>query len=387
MKMILITNAHLYTPTDRLNPAWLIIENNHIHSLGEGKPTELPPGSDAQVIDARGGHLLPGFIDIHVHGAMGHELMDSTPEGLHQMARFYAQHGVTSFLPSTWAAPHSQTWRALEMISKLIGPVDNGATILGVHMEGPYLNAAKCGAQDPAAIRRADPPEARAYLDTGIVRYMSLAPEFPENHWLIEECVRRGIAVALGHTEATYDQVKEAVRRGVRSVTHTFNAMTGLSHRQPGTVGAALTIPELSCELIADNIHIHPAVMKLLVNAKTPAGVTLITDAMRGAGLPDGDYQIDQRKVTVRDGAVRLPDGTLAGSTLTIDRALRNILSATGRPLDEIWPMTSWNAARLLGLDTKGSLEPGKDADMVLLDTEFKVAKTIVGGKTIQHGQ
>jgi len=383
MNMILITNAHLYTPTGRLNPAWLLIENSHIHSLGEGKPPELSPNNETQVIDARGGHLLPGFIDIHVHGAMGHEVMDASPEGLRLMARFYAQHGVTSFLPSTWAAPHEQTWRTLEMVSMLIGPVENGATILGVHMEGPYLNAAKCGAQDPAAIRRADPPEARAYLDTGIVRYLSLAPEFPENHWLIEECVQRGIAVALGHTEATYDQVKEAVRRGVRSVTHTFNAMTGLGHRQPGTVGAVLTIPELFCELIADNIHIHPAVMKLLVNAKTPAGVILITDAMRGAGLPDGDYQIDQRMVTVRDGAVRLPDGTLAGSTLTIDRALRNILAATGRPLEEIWPMTSRNAARLLGLDNKGSLEHGKDADLVVLDTGYNVAKTIVGGKIV----
>lgn len=383
MNMILITNTHLYTPTGRLNPAWLLIENSHIHSLGEGKPPELSTKNETQVIDARGGHLLPGFIDIHVHGAMGHELMDATSEGLRLMARFYAQHGVTSFLPSTWAAPHEQTWRTLEMVSMLIGPVENGATILGVHMEGPYLNAAKCGAQDPAAIRRADPPEARAYLDTGIVRYLSLAPEFPENHWLIEECIRRGIAVALGHTEATYDQVKEAVRRGVRSVTHTFNAMTGLGHRQPGTVGAVLTIPDLFCELIADNIHIHPAVMKLLVNAKTPAGVILITDAMRGAGLPDGDYQIDQRMVTVRDGAVRLPDGTLAGSTLTIDRALRNILAATGRSLEEIWPMTSLNAARLLNFDTKGSLEPGKDADLVVLDTGYNVAKTIVGGKIV----
>jgi N-acetylglucosamine-6-phosphate deacetylase len=381
--MILITHAHLYTPTVKLYPAWMLVEDSQIHSYGEGTPPQPPPGGDTQVIDARGGHLLPGFIDIHVHGAMGHELMDASPEGLRLMARFYAQHGVTSFLPSTWAAPHEQTWRALEMASGMIGPVENGATILGVHMEGPYLNAAKCGAQEPAAIRRADPYEARAYLDTGIVRYLSLAPEFPENHWLIEECVRRGIAIALGHTEATYDQVKEAVIRGVRSVTHTFNAMVGLSHRQPGTVGAALTIPELSCELIADNIHIHPAVMKLLVNAKTPAGVILITDAMRGAGLPDGDYQIDQRTVTVRDGAVRLPDGTLAGSTLTIDRALRNILTATGRPLEEIWPMTSQNAARLLGLGTKGSLEPGKDADLVILDNELKVATTIVGGKVV----
>ena len=379
--MILITNTHLYTSPISLYPAWLLIENSHIHSLGEGKPPELPP--DNNVIDARGGHLIPGFIDIHVHGAMGHELMDSSPEGLRLMARFYAQHGVTSFLPSTWAAPHDQTWRTLEMVSKLIGKVDNGATVLGVHMEGPYLNAAKCGAQEPAAIRRADPLEARAYLDTGIVRYLALAPEFPENQWLIAECVQRGIAVALGHTEATYDQVVEAVKRGVRSVTHTFNAMTGLSHRQPGTVGAVLTIPELFCELIADNIHVHPAVMKLLVNAKTPAGVILITDAMRGAGLPDGEYQIDQRMVTVRDGAVRLPDGTLAGSTLTIDRALRNILAATGRPLEELWPMTSRNAAQLLGLNSKGSLEPGKDADLVVLDTELKVATTIVDGQII----
>jgi N-acetylglucosamine-6-phosphate deacetylase len=197
-------------------------------------------------------------------------------------------------------------------------------------------------------------------------------------------CVQRGVTVSAAHTDATFEQVRAAIARGLRQATHTFNAMRPFGHREPGTVGAVLTAPEVACELIADNIHVHPAAMQLLVQAKGPAGVILITDAVRVAGLPEGDYQLDTRTVSVRDGAVRLPDGALAGSTLTMDRALRNLLAATGRPLAELWPTTSRNAARAIGLsDTKGSLAAGMDADLVLLDSAQQVCATVVGGEVV----
>lgn len=199
--------------------------------------------------------------------------------------------------------------------------------------------------------------------------------------------MKRGITVSAAHTTASYEQMQTAVARGVSQVTHTFNAMEGLGHREPGTVGAALTMPQLLCELIADNVHVHPAAQKILVDAKTPAGVILITDAIRPAGLPAGDYILDERPVNNRTGAVRLANGTLAGSILTMERALQNICSSTGRLLTEMWPVSSLNAARSIGIsDRKGSLEAGKDADLVLLDEAFQVHLTIAQGQIVYQG-
>lgn len=274
--------------------------------------------------------------------------------------------------------------QALEIVDECMGPMPDGATVLGAHVEAPYLNVSKCGAQDPALIRPAEPEEALPILETGIVRLLALAPEIAGNGWLIDACVERGITVSAAHTAATYDDMVAAVARGLRQTTHTFNAMTPLGHREPGVVGAALTLPELSCELIADNIHVHPAAMNVLVRARGVDHVILISDAIRGAGMPEGEYQIDTRSVFVRDGAVRLPDGTLAGSILTLDRALRNILAATGLPLEEAWPMSSLNAARAIGVSaSKGSLEVGKDADLVLLDQDLSVRLTIAEGRVV----
>jgi N-acetylglucosamine-6-phosphate deacetylase len=291
---------------------------------------------------------------------------------------------VTSFLATTWTASRDAITKALELVEEMQGPIEGGATLLGVHLEGPYLHPARCGAQDVRLIRRADREEALAFLDSGVIRLLALAPEFEENLWLIDECVRRGITVSAAHTTADYEQMQTAAAHGLRQTTHTFNAMQGLGHREPGTVGAALTIPQIACELIADNIHVHPAVQKILVDVKTPAGVILITDAVRAAGLPEGEYMLDERSVTIREGAVRLADGTLAGSILTMERALQNLCTATGRSLEELWVTSSLNAARAIGVSSrKGSLEVGKDADLVLLDEDFQVSCTIVEGQMV----
>ncbi len=382
---LLLHNTQLVTPQGRQH-GWLLARAGKIAAIGAGIPPAIPAG--VPVIDAGGQTLLPGFIDVHVHGAVGHEAMDATPEALDAMARFYAQHGVTGYLATTWTAGHMHILQALAAVASVMQSQQQrpyaGAKLLGAHLEGPYLNPAKCGAQDSAHIRRAERGEALQLLDTGVVRLLALAPEYPENHWLIGECLRRGITVSAAHTGATYADICAAVELGLRQTTHTFNAMTALHHREPGVVGAALTLPQLTCELIADNVHVHPAVMRLLWLAKGAPAIILISDAVRGAGLPPGTrYMQDEREVTVHDSAY-LADGTLAGSTLTMDAALRNFRDAVGQPLEHLWRTSSLNAAHMLGLaDDKGSLQAGKDADLVLVDADLRVLLTVVEGQVV----
>jgi N-acetylglucosamine-6-phosphate deacetylase len=363
---------------------WLLIESGSIKAIGFGKTPDFSNDAYIQSLDAQGNNLLPGFIDLHVHGAMGHEVMDASPSGLEEMARFYASHGVTSFLATTWTASRTSIMNALELVEEMQGAIPGGATLLGVHLEGPYLNPARCGAQDVNMIRRAEKEEALEFLDSGVIRLLALAPEFDEDLWLIDECIRRGITVSAAHTTANYEQIQRAVEHGVTQLTHSYNAMLGLGHREVGTIGAAMTMPQIQCELIADNIHVHPAAQKILVDVKGTSGVILITDAVRAAGLPEGDYILDERPIHIQDGAVRLADGTLAGSVLTMERALQNVCAATGLSLAETWRMSSLNAARAIGISSqKGSLEVGKDADLVILDESFRVNSTIVKGETV----
>jgi N-acetylglucosamine-6-phosphate deacetylase len=381
---LLIQNARLFTPNHPGLMGWLLAEGGVIHGIGFGNTPDFSSDASIRAVDARGHNLLPGFIDLHVHGAMGHEVMDASASGLEEMARFYASHGVTSFLATTWTASRPSITNALDLVKELQGRIQGGATLLGAHLEGPYLNPVRCGAQDVNLIRRAEKEEALEFLETGVIRLLALAPEFDENLWLIDECVRRGITVSAAHTSANYEQMQKAAEHGVMHLTHSFNAMQGLGHRELGTIGAALTLPQFSCELIADNIHVHPVAQKILVDVKGPSGVILVTDAIRAAGLPDGEYTLDTRRVHVRDGAVRLPDGTLAGSVLTMERALQNVCSATGRSLAEMWITSSLNAARAIGVSAhKGSVEAGKDADLVLLDESFNVKLTIVNGEIV----
>lgn len=376
---LLFTNAELMTPDAHIHRGWLLTQDAQIAALGWG---DAPDTLDAERIDAAGKILLPGFIDLHVHGGAGSEAMDGTREAVMTMAQFYAQHGVTSFLATTWTDAGEVIQKALETIAAVQGQQPSGATILGAHIEGPYLNPERCGAQSTTHIRRAARDEALAFLDTGCVRLIALAPEYSENHWLIHECTRRGITVSAAHTAATYKQMRAAVEMGITQTTHTGNAMTGMHHREPGTLGAALTLRQLNCELIADNIHIHPAVQDVIYRCKGANSVILITDAVRGAGMPDGDYSIDDRIVTIKDGIVRLPDGTLAGSTLTMERGLRNFLAATSEPLSKVWQTSSLNAARAIGVSArKGSLEQGKDADLVLVDSDINVLMTVAEGR------
>ena len=388
---LLISGATVVGADEVWSPGWLAAAGGRIQSMGPG---EAPGGVRAEigalgaVVDGRGGVLLPGFIDVHVHGGDGADAMDADPDGLRRMARFHSRHGVTSFLPTTWSAPPDSLEAALSAIAATAGPVDGGATILGAHLEGPWINPARAGAQDPAGIRPPDVAEARRLMEArpGIVRLVALAPEMPGAAALIIECVGRGVLVSAGHTEAGWEEMLESVRLGVRHVTHTFNAMAGLGHRDPGTVGAALALPELRCELIADGHHVHAGAMAVLGRAKGSAGIILISDAVRAAGLPEGDVDLGGRPAQHCCGAVRLPDGRLAGSVLTLDVALRNFAAATGWGWADLARAAAGNAAEALGLSSKGRLARGLDADLVLLAEESgEVAMTVVGGRVVHR--
>lgn len=376
--MTLLYNFHECGNTDRNNSNQIFISQGKIAVIGE-----VEPKAGEEFINCQGLTLLPGFIDLHTHGALGHEVIGIDEAGLQELTLFYARHGVTGFLASPWTAPRQAITNSLNVIHSVMGH-EQGARILGAHLEGPWLNTVFCGAQDKNLIRTAEREEALSHLESGIVKLVAVAPEIEGNRWLIEECVRRGITITAGHTNATYAEMQQAVSLGVRQVTHCFNAMRPLNHREPGVVGAAMTMPEIKCELIADNIHVNPVVMKLLLDVKGPEGVILISDSISAAGMPDGAYTFEGMPVTVVNGAARLTDGTLAGSTLTMERALANFVQATGRPLAELVPCSSTNAAKAIHFDNiKGRIATGYDADLILVDQNLHVKLTMVGGKIV----
>ncbi|MDQ7024352.1 MAG: N-acetylglucosamine-6-phosphate deacetylase [Anaerolineae bacterium] len=381
MTDLLITNAKIITPERTISKGWLLARDGKITAIGTQIAPDIP---DVRVFGANGLTLLSGFIDIHVHGAVGADTMDANPESLRKMARFYAQQGVTGFTPTTLTASHEETLAALETIKSIMKEAVDGAAILGCHLEGPYLNLEKSGAQNKQYIRRAEKREATAYLDIGVIRLISLAPEFEENHWLIQACVERGITVSVAHTNASYSQMKAAIALGITHATHTYNAMTGLHHREPGVLGAVMESFAVRCELVADNVHVHPTAMNILWQAKGKDRLILITDSMMAAGMADGHYKLGDYAVTVAEGKVILANGTLAGSILTMNQAVLNFMRATGEPLDNIWQVMSLNAARAINIaHRKGSLEIGKDADLVLVDEELHVQLTVVDGNIV----
>ena len=353
----------------------IMLERDRITAVGERMT------GDGQELDAAGCYILPGFVDVHVHGGDGRDTMDADPDALAAMGRFFARHGVTGYLPTTMTAPLADIRAAVATVAGATAPID-GARMLGVHLEGPYISPAFPGAQQPADIRSPNVGEFADMVAAGPVRMITLAPEQPGAQDLVRAALDAGVTVVAGHTSATYEEAIDAFDLGVSQATHTYNAMTGLHHRRPGTLGAVLTDDRVFAQLIADNIHVHPAAMALLARCKGAARTVLITDAMRAAGLAAGDYELGGQPVTVRDGRCCLADGTLAGSVLTMDRALANFMAATDWSLAQAWPTTSRTPAASIGLsDQLGSIQPGYLADLVLLDEDHVVVATIVGGQ------
>ena len=370
----IIRGGRVLTPDETLDGHAVIIQDGHI----EGVSRDVLPAAD-RVIDATGLRVIPGLIDLHVHGAVGCDVMDATPRALTAMEEFFLRHGVTAYLATTITASPASLNAAIAVVAS---PRTRGGTQpLGVHLEGPYVAAAQRGAQPLAWLRAPDPLEYEAWFDSGAVRLITLAPELSGAAELIARATRRGVHVSAGHTEATYDQIRQAVEWGVRHSTHTFNRMSGLHHRQPGAVGAALTDDRIYAELIADGVHLHPAVVCLVVRAKGIDRITLVTDAMRATGLRDGAYDLGGQTIDVRDGVARTDTGALAGSTLTLNVAVRNVQRFAQLTPNQALAMATRVPAEALDLaGRKGVLRPGADADVVLVDEEWNVHAAIVGG-------
>ena len=380
MTRLLLTNAMVCSPGAPCAEGYVLVEDGIIGDIGQGAPPQI----GGERLDLGGLTLAPGFIDLHAHGALGRDTMDADPAALREMAAFYARHGVTSFLATTMTAPQEQILDALRAIGQVRDEGSGGAQLLGAHVEGPYIDVERRGCQDANLVRCAAPDEYGPILDTGAVRLVTLAPEYAENRTLIAAARERGVVIAAGHTRASYEELLAAVELGISQVTHMFNAMEPLHHRKPGVVGGALALDALRCEVIADNVHVHPAVLKVAVRAKGVDGIMLVTDAMSGTGMPDGEYTLGGLRVTVRGGEARLADGTLAGSTLTLDRAVANIMAAAEIPLSDAVTMATRTPARALGLEGhKGAIAPGMDADLVALDDDVRVRLTIVGGRVV----
>lgn len=376
-----IAGGTLITPLEIYEDADVLIEDGTIVAVGPG----VASGEIAEIINAEGAIVAPGYIDVHVHGSAGHDTMDGTREAIEGMARFFAAHGVTSFCPTTLTQPAADIMASVRAVHECMeNPIEGGAQPLGVHLEGPCIDAKKKGAQPEQHITTAAAIDYQQLFSLGNIKLITLAPEIEENKALIAFARSQGAAVVVGHSSATYEDLEEAVQHGLNHATHTFNQMEGLHHRKPGTVGGVLLLDEIFAEFIADGIHLHPAVVDMVVRLKGPERAVAITDAISGAGMPDGDYELGGQAVVVKEGAVRLPDGTLAGSALTLDQAVRNIVEFTIAPLPEAIQMATLTPARSIGVaDRKGSLEPGKDADITIFDDDLNVLKTMVGGEVV----
>lgn len=357
----------------------IVVEN---HKIKEILKNSLFENDGDMIVDAAGRYLLPGFIDMHIHGRGGFDMMDGKIDSVLKIAEQLPQTGVTSFLATTYANSNKNITASLTSIKKAKNQQKSGSIILGAHLEGPYINVEAKGAQLEKFIRPANSDEYAKWLNLGIISEVTVAPEIKENEEFIKKCAMGNIVVSIGHSNASYDEVDIAVKLGARQVTHTFNGMKGINHRYPGTAGASLVQDKLYCEVIADLFHIHPAVIKLIILAKGVDKVILITDSVSAAGLPNGEYNVLNHKVCINNGKITDKSGSLCGSSLTMDLALRNVILATGKQLEELWKITSCNAAKQLKIK-KGEIKAGYDADFVLLDKDYKVDMTVISGKIV----
>jgi N-acetylglucosamine-6-phosphate deacetylase len=327
-----------------------------------------------------GGFICPGFVDLQINGSFGANV-GPDQEALKRLARELPQTGTTSFLPTLVSSPEDSYPAFLDALSEARN--FPGARMLGAHLEGPFLSPLRKGAHDPANLLPIDLSLIRKLAGSGLVRMMTLAPELPRAREAVGLLLENGVVPSAGHTDATYEELECAVEAGLRTGTHLYNAMSPLVHRAPGAVGALLSDGRTRAGIIADGVHVHEAALQIAYRQKGQDTLALVTDAMEAAGMPDGEYELGGRTVKHEAGAVRLPDGTLAGSALTMDAALRNATRLLGIPLYEALRMTTSTPAAILGLPAKGRIFPGGDADLVVLSAEGDVRETVVAGRTI----
>lgn len=384
--MLTLTAAALYTPIEQVDRPVVLIENGVVVEARTLAELGVPPGT--RHIDFGDSVLAPGLIDVHIHGSAGHDVMHADERGRGRMEDFLVRHGVTSYFPTTVAAGMDATLRALEHMADAIESAKhNGgrAQPLGIHLEGPFLSHARRGVHPPEYLMA---PSIAAFdklwrAARGHIRVMTIAPELPGAEEVIHEAAQRGVCVSLGHSDADLDATCAGIAAGAHHATHTFNAMRPLNHREPGILGEVLTNPRVTADIIADGIHVHPAVVKLFLEVKGDEQAVLITDANAAAGMPDGEYMLGPLKVEVKDGKC-LSDGKLAGSVLTLDRAVRNAMEFGEWKLRQAVRAASLNPATVVGERKKGSIAPGADADLIALSPHGEVTATIVRGELVR---
>ena len=384
MSTILLRAGRALTPTTEITNVGILIRDGVIEAIGSREDMTLPSG--AAEISAAGQTAIPGFIDVHIHGAGGHDVMEGTGEAMSTVARMLARHGTTSFVATTVTASPDDTCRSVEGIARYITQqfetLQPKAEVLGVHYEGPFINKARRGVHPAEWVQLPSAELLQRFLQAaaGKARILTIAPELLGAAPCIHAAREAGVVVAMGHTDATYEQARAGIAQGARHAVHVYNAMRPFSHRDSGVIGAVLTSPEVTAELIADGIHVEEAAMRLLLQAKGTGCVILISDGLSATGMPDGKYMLGNFEVTVAGGVCRNAEGKLAGSTLTLDRALRNVVGL-GVSLPDTVRMLTANPAKLLGIEfKKGALRVGADADIVTLDENLQVTNVWTRG-------
>lgn len=373
---------------DRVTTGSVIVQNGKIAQIISGEANDSAAAAEElPLIDGQGGFLLPGFIDVHVHGGYGSDFMDASQESYHTIAKFHASQGTTGMLATTMTASKEAIEAVLHAVSEYRSNDMPYAALLGVHLEGPFISEKWPGAQNPAYIKTPQLEWMQKWHSKwpDLIRQLTLAPEKSGSIETIAWLAEQGINTACGHTDAVYEEVIAAADAGLTQAVHTYNAMRGLHHREPGTLGAVLTDDRIAAELIADGIHVHPAAIRLVLAAKPLDKVILITDAMAAAGMPDGEYSLGGLAVVVNEGEARLREGNaLAGSCLTMIGAIRYMHEHTNLPLERLSRFASGNAAKQLGIsDRTGSIACGKQADLVWTDAQLQVKQTWVQGRSV----
>jgi len=384
--MLALTADRLFTPLDIIENPFVLIEDGRVTEIGSRANRSIPP--QARHHDLPGAVLSPGFVDIHIHGAAGYDVMQSDAAGLSAVAALLAKHGVTSYFPTTVTASDEATLKALESLAGAIERAANdrncaGARPLGIHLEGPFLSHARRGVHPPEDLREPTLTRFERFWQAarGHIKMMTIAPELPGALEVIAEAARRGVCVSLGHSDADFAATLRGIEAGGRHATHTFNAMRALGHRDPGILGAVLTDTRISADIIADGIHSDPAIVRMFLKLKGSEQSVLITDGMAATGMPDGRYRLGPLEVEVKDGRC-MSNGSLAGSVLTMDRAVRNVMAFAGWTLASAVRLATRNPAQAAGIGGHtGTLAPGAAADIVVLSPTGEVLQTILGGQ------
>ncbi|MCK8817855.1 N-acetylglucosamine-6-phosphate deacetylase [Natroniella sulfidigena] len=370
-----IINGKVIFP-DKISEEKVIIFEDKIIDIVDQKKFD---SKDLEIIDAQRNYVAPGLIDLHIHGAKGFDVMDGSMEALEEISNSIARSGVTAFLPTTMTMEFELIYQALEGIRRAMEKDLDGAKILGAHLEGPFISSKYKGAQNSKYIKKPDYELIKDYLD--LIKIITYAPEEDEQFLFLNSVLEnKDVVLALGHTDASYEEAAAAINRGVKHATHLFNAMSPLHHRALGVVGAVMN-SEISAEIIADNIHLNKAIYDLLSKIKQNDQLVLITDAMRAACLEDGVYDLGGQKVEVKDNSARLADGTLAGSVLQMNQAVKNVYQNSDLSLNQVINFASLNPAKVINVDSeRGSLEKGKYADLIMFDEDFEIVTTIIEG-------